>query len=308
MSCELKQFRHVVPLFLLETQKETKMQKVSSLNDLFRDYSGGTMDRKRFEGLLFQYVMENHHRFQMYIRNQDDYDEFLSWLYPRMRRAIDSYRETGASFETYIGALIRWGIKEYHARRTHRHITEHSTWKIRSSELAAHDLEPEYLAASPPPKTIRNPRQVLFLLLKSYYFVSDDFIARAAPRIGVEKEKLMALVTRMRKLRARRDEALRNLQERSYGQFYRCMAYERRLKAAPEGSACYRLLEIRLARAKRRLASIRRRLSRVRKEATNAQIAEILKIPKGTVDASFFALKKMVRQQDEDYPDQGPCN
>jgi hypothetical protein len=284
------------------------VQKVSSLNDLFRDYSAGTLERKRFEGLLFQYVMENHHRFQMYIRNQDDYDDFLSWLYPRMRRAIDSYREAGASFETYIGALVRWGIKEYHTRLTHRHITEHSTWKLRTSELAAHDQEPEYLGAAPPPKIIRNPRQILFLLLKSYYFVSDDFIARAATQVGMKQEKLLALVTKMRTLRAKRDEEIRLLQERSYCQFYRCMAYERRLKAAAEGSACRRLLELRLERARKRLASIRRRLSRTRREASNAQISEILGVPKGTIDSSFFALKKGIHRQEADNPDQDLYN
>jgi hypothetical protein len=284
------------------------MQKVSSLNDLFRDYSGGILDRKQFEGLLFQYVMENHHRFQMYIRNQDDYNEFLSWLYPRMRRAIDSYRETGASFETYIGALMRWGVKEYHARRTHRHITEHSTWKLRTSELVVRDYEPEYLGTYSPPKIIRNPRQILFLLLKSYYFVSDDFIARAAPQVGMKQEKLLALVTKMRNLRARRDQEIRLLQERSYCQFYRCMAYERRLKAVTEDSACHKLLEIRLERARKRLVSIRRRLARTRREASNAQISEILGVPKGTIDSSFFALKKGIRRQDADNPDQDLYN
>jgi hypothetical protein len=281
------------------------MQNVASLNDLFRQYSRGTVERRRFEGLLFQYIMENYHRFQTFIRNQDDYDDFLCWLYPRIRRAIDSYQETGASFETYINALVRWGIKEYRGRLTRRHITEYSTWKIRTSELAIRDQEPEYLGAKPPPKIIRNPRQILFLILKSYYFVSDDFIARVAPRVGMKKEKLLALIAKLRTLRAKRDEEIRILQERSYGQFYRCIAYERRLKAATEDSGCYNLLKTRLERAQKRLASIRRRLARARKEATNAQIAEILGVPKGTIDASFFALKRGIHQRGAG-PDQTP--
>jgi hypothetical protein len=278
------------------------MQNVVTLNDLFRQYSGGTLERQRFEGLLFQYIRENHHRFQIIVSNQDDFDDLLCWFYPRIRRAIDSYRDTGASFETYIGALVRWGVREYHARRTHRHITECSTWTLRSSELAAHDYEPEYLDTPPPVKTINNPRQILFLLLKSYYFVSDDFLARAAPQMGMKKEKLLALVTKIRNLRAKRDTEIRILQERSYGQFYRCMAYERRLKAVTEDSAHHRQLEIRLERARKRLKSIRRRLARARKEATNAQIAEILEIPKGTVDSTFHALKKGIRRKGADYP------
>jgi DNA-directed RNA polymerase specialized sigma24 family protein len=267
------------------------MQKVLSLNELFKQYSQGTLERKQFEGLLFKFILENHQRFHLYDWEQDDYSDYLCWLYPRMKRAIDSYRETGASFETYIRAIIHWSAKEYHSRLTENLIVEHTAWAIKTTEMAAYDTEPEYLNSTVKIAPVTNPRQILFLLLKSYYFVSDDFLSRIAPAIGVQEEQLVDMITQLRKLREKRDEEIRILQERSYSKFYHCLVYERHLKNIPENSVYYIRIKSRLERTRQRLETIRRRLAKIHRQATNRQIANILGVPKGTVDSTLFLLK-----------------
>jgi hypothetical protein len=277
------------------------MRNLLPLNDLFEQYSGGHLKKKQFEGLIFESILKNHQRFHLYDWKRDDYVDYICWLYPRISRAIDNYRETGSSFDAYISALIRWSAKEYRFRLADHHVTESTAWTLRSSEMQVHSSEPEYLNSNSNSnsklKPVTNPRQILMLLLKSYYFVSDDFLDRIAPSLGMEKDKLHLIVNNLRNLRTRREEEIRSLRERIHCQFYRCITFEKRLCAVPEDSAHYAKMKSRLARARLRLVAMRKRLTGIRLGATNRQIAEVLGIPKGTVDSNMSALRSSINRK-----------
>ncbi|MDR0622873.1 MAG: hypothetical protein LBG10_00390 [Treponema sp.] len=279
------------------------MRKLLSLNDLFRQYTWGNLEKKQFEGLIFECILENYQCFHLYDWDRDDYVDYLCWLYPRMSRAIDNYRETGSTFEAYIFAMVRWSAREYRSRLADHHVTEHTAWMLHSSELPVHDIEPEYLPPEPGQKTVANPRQILLLLLKSYYFVSEDFLGRAAPCLGMDKKQLSDMIHKLRELRIKREEEIRSLQERIHCQFYRCIIFEKRLNAVPENSAHYIKMKARLTRARNRLEAMRKRLTGIRLDATNRQIAEVLGIPKGTVDSNLSALKNRMNQNSRKSPE-----
>jgi hypothetical protein len=236
---------------------------------------------------------------------QDDRGDFLSWLYPRLSKAIDTYRDTGASFETYMGAMIRWASKEYRSRRADIKAAEHAAWMIQMPDQYACQPEPRYhenggQETEQGPSQSRSKtgsdikagsRQLLILILKCYCYVSDDFLDRIAPLAGIEKELLKEMVDKLRVLRLKRDEQLRYMRERVYCQFYRCIVYERRIAAMPENSVILARMQMRLLKARQRLAAMRKRLAGIRPEATNRQIAEIIGVSKGTVDSSLYVLK-----------------
>jgi FixJ family two-component response regulator len=50
-------------------------------------------------------------------------------------------------------------------------------------------------------------------------------------------------------------------------------------------------MKLRLEKARLRLEKMRKRLSKIRTDATNKQVAEVIGIKKGTVDASLYKLK-----------------
>ena len=133
----------------------------------------------------------------------------------------------------------------------------------------------------------------MILILKCYCHVSEDFLDRVALRIGIDREELKNLVEKLRKLRIKRDDELRNMRERIYCQFYRCIIYEKRLAAMPENSAAAYKMANRLKKARQRLETMRRRYAAIRPDATNRQVAEVLGISKGSVDASLYSLKLM---------------
>jgi DNA-directed RNA polymerase specialized sigma24 family protein len=275
------------------------MQDPLFLDDLFKEYSRGNLEKRCFEELIFKSVIGDYQRYHPFDWDREECIDYLCWLYPRISRSIDNYRDIGSSFDAYIGALIRCSVKEYRSREADRRVTEYSAWTVRTSELPPQnpvdslpvlEAEPEY-GGGTTSTLINNPRQILILLLKSYYFVSDDFAARIAPVIGMKKETVQNLLDRLRKQRVQRDEAIRNLQERIHCQFYRCITFESRLRAMPADLACHEKMKARLERARLRLAAMKKRLAGIRRDATNRQIAEVMGISKGAVDSNLHALR-----------------
>jgi hypothetical protein len=323
------------------------MNDEHSLNGLLKRYREGALGKKQLESRLFQYVLRNHRCFGLARWDEGTRIDYLCWLYPRISRAIERYRDDGVSFDAYIGTVVRLNAREYHITAMKHTITEYACWSNRAleaNELAAGDTEAPYGTAygavydadvpdgtsygaearddtpygakaadstpygvkapygavcaeadgevvPPPFKQVQNPQQTLILLLKSYYFLSEDYINRAAPALGLERNHLMYLVDELRGLREEQEDAIRALQKRVQVQFYRSISFEYKLRALDENTACYQQMLRRLERSKGRLKSLRKRLKNTRIGASNRQIATVLGLPKGTVDSNLFAVK-----------------
>ncbi|MDR2741152.1 MAG: hypothetical protein LBB98_03240 [Treponema sp.] len=260
------------------------------LDSLLREYNEGKLNKKKLEGIIFEYILKNSKLFKLQRWPKDECIDFLCWLYPRIGRAIDKYRNKGSSFDAYVNTMVRWATKEYVRTDTIHRITEQTYWDECTRDMAVYEREPAYGDAASF-KSINNPRQALLLLLKSYYFISEDFIDRAAPVIGMKKEKLKHLVERVRDVRLHHDEAMKNTQEHIHTLYYRCISFERQLNATVKGSISYEKTKKRLEQARKRLASMRNRSKRMRSQPTNQQVAQVLGLPKGTVDSNLFAIR-----------------
>jgi len=266
------------------------MQKTVSLNEVFADYAAGLLEKRILEGEIFKAIRENVRRLANWDRA--DNDEYLSWLYPRICQAIETYRETGSSFETYIGAMVRMTAKEFRARKFRTYVSEYAAWMSAFPDMYAHEDPPEYACAEEAADSkSEKPRQLLILVLKCCCYVSCDFLERAAPRLGVSAEELNRMVKLLKKLREKREQCNDKLQEKANYQFYRCIFYEKRLKALSENSLAAQRLKDRLERSRERLARIRERLAKRAPDPSNSQIARLLGISKGTVDSVLYRLK-----------------
>jgi len=274
------------------------MQNTVSLNGVFAEYSAGLLEKKRLEGEIFRAIREN----VRHLSNWDraDNDEYLSWLYPRISQAIGSYRETGSSFESYIGSMVRMTAKEFRSRKFRTYVSEYAAWMSALPDMCTHEDPPEYVCAREAADLIpEKPRQLLILVLKCCCYVSDDFIERAAPRLGIPAEELNRMVKCLKKLREKREQCNADLQEKVNYQFYRCIYYEKRIKNLPENSIAAQRLNDRLERGRERLANLREQLTRKLPDPSNSQIAKLLGISKGTVDSVLYRLKVLGNKDGE---------
>jgi hypothetical protein len=262
------------------------------LSKLMTRYSLGLISRKELESHVFKFVMDNHKEFRPYKWTEEDYRDFVCSFYPRLSRAIDNYRETGSSFDVYLRSLVLWGIRETRARKMDRHIAEYACWEAKArDEAAVQETEEVYNEPEPAFGEVINPRQVLVLLLKSYHYMSQDFLERISPALNMDVEKIKDLIDGLRELRLKREEDIRALQERIYTQFYRCIVFEKKLKSAVQDSARHEKLQICLIRGRKRLQSMRKRLAKMKTAASNRQVAQVLETAKGTIDAHLFNFK-----------------
>ena len=275
------------------------MQQIS-INDLYSQYTSGEIKREEFEGTLYSYLVNNQDKTCLSHWKNDEYEDYVSWFYPNLQRAIDAYNEKGSSFEAFMHKFLLISSKEYHVRITTRSVIEYSAWSARVSEMYSHEQPPAYLHEKTESviqqliidkKGRKNTRRILALILKCYHYVSDDFIDKISDAIGVDKNELREMVTRIRRMRQKRDDEIYLMKERIYRQYYRCIIYEKRLLLIQENTVIYNKLLVRLEKARQRLENMRVRISKIRTDASNKQVADVIGIKKGTVDSSLFKLK-----------------
>jgi DNA-directed RNA polymerase specialized sigma24 family protein len=99
------------------------------------------------------------------------------------------------------------------------------------------------------------------------------------------------MIDELRKRRSEKEAEIMDLRERIHSQHYRCLAYEKRMLNAQPGTEHHEMMKKRLERAKKRYKTMRKRLGGMRMSASNRMIADILGIPRGTVDSSLFAIR-----------------
>ncbi|MDR0323299.1 MAG: hypothetical protein LBI12_02490 [Treponema sp.] len=270
------------------------------LDELHSNFIKGKIKRADFEGAIYNYYLCNQDKTCLRHWTSDEYEDYISWFYPRFKKAIDSYKEIGSTFGAFLGKYMALSSKEYHVRQKTQRVIEYSAWSARAPDLYTHEESAEYyhekdeniLSKLIDNKSGRkNTRRILALVLKCYYYISADFIERIAPKIGIDSNELKEMLEKICKIRQKKDDAIYRMKERIYCQYYKCFVYEKRLSFIHEDTAAFNKLKLRLEKTRLRLERMRMRLKRIRTEATNQQIAEVLNIKKGTVDASLHKLK-----------------
>ncbi|WP_461247730.1 hypothetical protein, partial [Treponema sp. R6D11] len=209
-----------------------------TLNDLYSMFIERKINRSKFEGMVFIYLLNNQAKIITKKWKNDEYEEFVSWFYPRLNKAIDTYKETGSSFDAYITNIIRTAAREYRMKIVINEVTEQSAWNAQIPEYFTREEAPVYSHDKPEPeiaeiffliKGRKNPKQLLALILKCYYFLSEEFIEKIAAYTEIDIKILREMIDKLRIMREKREEHIYRTKERIYGQFYRCIVYEHRL-------------------------------------------------------------------------------
>jgi DNA-directed RNA polymerase specialized sigma24 family protein len=260
------------------------------------------INREELEGAIYQYLLKNQDKTGYFsLWSSEDYEDFLSTFYPRLKKSIKHYRDIGASFESYLGAIMHTSAKEYHLRKVVNSMTEYSAWSIQVPDLYVMEENPGYLHEIKESSLskilkkdmkVRNPKQLLSLVLKCYYFVSDDFIDRFADYSGIGREKLKEMIDRLRKLRKEKEDKLYKMKESVYSQFYRCIVYEKRLEVTQENTTAYEIIKLKAEKAREKLEKMRSRILKIKSGPNNREIAEVIGVSKGAVDSNLSVLRK----------------
>jgi hypothetical protein len=285
--------------FTAEHDRYQIMEQI--INELYSDYLTGNLERNNLEGLIYIHLVNNQEKTCLGHWNNNEYEDFISWFYPRLSNSIDSYKETGSSFEAFFNKCLFLSSKEYRVKTITKEVIEYTTWSARFEDMYACEESAVYLHKNTEEiitqfiKDIeggKHSRRILALILKCYYYISEDYAEQIAPSIGISSKILIEMIKKMQKIRQKKDDCIYNLRERIYCQYYRCIVNEKKLSLQKEHTITYGKLINKIKKAWERLEKMRNRMKNIRTEATNSQVAEVIGISKGTVDSSLHQLKE----------------
>jgi RNA polymerase sigma factor (sigma-70 family) len=243
--------------------------------------------------------------------DEDDCGDFYVYFYPRMLRSLEHFRDQGKPFEHYLNAVLRWQLKSYLRRkksdgRNRALACRPDFWELPGQPGPGEDPSAAALAFPAVPsgaalspflgpggvlKTNSDRRRFLLLLLKNMQFLDARELEQGASLCGYPADELARVTLALQERLAGRRKRLTDLRTRRNRAFCRLSLLEEELSAAAEAAERQRLHEaITKTRATLRLAQ--QRLARTPRCPTNRDLAEVLGLPKGTVDTALYWLKK----------------
>jgi RNA polymerase sigma factor (sigma-70 family) len=234
--------------------------------------------------------------------DEDACSDFYAWFHPRLLRVLGRFRDQGRPFESYLVSVLHWQARSF-ARRVRR---EEQAWTMGPRLVAAsatddgeEDAAPPFdqrvvpirPVMLPPGAPLPDRRALLFLVLKCCRRLDPSWLAAAASAIGVAPRRLARLVDHLQAGREPGERRLEALRLRRNGAYSRARTLEHALAGVTDPAEAAALRR-RLEAARRCLAAAAERMARVRRDPTNREVAEVLGVPKGTVDCGLFLLKR----------------
>jgi hypothetical protein len=269
------------------------MERTFHLTFFYRRFQKKQIDENGLAVCIFKYILGSRNsEYGLFFKNCEDRADFLCWLYPRLLNSIRNYRKNGGTFDAYIATVIRYGYREYNWLDSGRDPVGSVYCECSARELEAHDTEEIYESEEVAVQYGGfSPNQMLIVLLKSYYFVTDALLRKAAPAIGLAPEALGAMIDNLHNLRLKKEACAEKLTSNIHALYYRRISYEKQLEIKFEDETLRASISTRITRIRERMGRMRKRLKAMRLEATNREVAEVLGIPKGTVDSRLSAIK-----------------
>jgi DNA-directed RNA polymerase specialized sigma24 family protein len=272
------------------------------LSNFYQLYTAGNMTERELENSVFEYILGSYNNeYGLYFRDRVERADFLCRIYPKIRNAIKRYDSGHASFDTYVATTVRYAYRFYRAKDKRRHATEHACWNV-CDDYSVQECEAPYQDEETVPDTYGKtlPKHALLLLLKSFYYISDDMVNKAARTLGMDAKVLGGMIDTLHSLQLKKITRLQKLANSAHCLYFRCLSYEWQLADRHGNPQTRALIERRLKRGRRHLEDIRSRLKSTRIEATNGNLAKLLGIPKGTIDTRLATIRSRLSGNEYD--------
>ncbi len=229
--------------------------------------------------------------------DEDSCGDFYLFFQPRLVRLLSKFRDQGKPFENYLCSVLSWQLKNFARERRKSERGWSVSLRLRIVEDEVREAE---AFACPDPADPRLPsilieksdrRNFLLFCLKCVRVLSEERIAGLSGMTGIPVETLIALVSALRARIGRKEKRLACFRERRNRAFALCRLLETELSEETDPSRREALRE-KLLKSRRRMRTAMQRMARVMLNPTNREIAEVMGMPKGTVDSGLFWLKR----------------
>ena len=244
----------------------------------------------------------------------DEAGDFFCTFYPKIPGIIARFRYTGSPFETYLKSCIRWQMKTFMRKRAIEHATtdalnrECRSWSSGfqppASDAAVFESAYEYSPATANALKIEKDgcvhdpayaRRIIYLVLRNANMVDDSLIKHAAKLTGYDETRLLGYVTELRRLTGTRKERIDKLNLRRNGYHIRIQRLRLTIEKEDDPERKRRYQE-ELIHIEGKLQRISEEIASIPSLPTHRDIAEVVGVPKGSVDSGLHYLRMSFRR------------
>lgn len=236
--------------------------------------------------------------------SEEDKSEFYLSFYNRIEGLINNFTYRGIPFETLLNQTLKWHIKTYLTKK--KNYQKLVAVNIQEEEIKIRDL----LSYSPEnriPQCVKvefknkaSKKRLLFLVLMDSPNVTDNDMGVFSELTGYEYDWLIYLKDCLNIEVFKRNERLTMLREKRNSAYMKLLYKQTRYSEESEPEKRLQLEE-QIRRLRKRLEDTRYEISRVPCRPTHNEIAELLQIPKGTVDSGLYYFRRKYKYAfDED--------
>ena len=239
---------------------------------------------------------------------QDQCAEFYLFFYDRLVKLINNFKYQGASFNAILNNTISWQINSFYrqhrvSRKMNYCLRYNSIIEVEEAADAGECVSLEVTEHARLHLNINNDgvigdqrlcRKLLMLVLKNSPYLDDVYINKITEITGCSKAWLTNAVLILRskcEIRRKRMEVYRLRTNKAYMEL--CQVH--RELGICEGSLERVALIRKIETLKTRLSRAGERKKSVLMTPTNAEVAEIMGIPKGSIDSGLHHLKKILQ-------------
>ncbi|HTH13150.1 MAG TPA: hypothetical protein VMB23_02060 [Spirochaetia bacterium] len=257
-------------------------------------------------------LLEAYHHLRRYrCRGEDDVSDFLLEFHGRIEGLLIRFRCRGLPFRHYLLRTLRW---QWNTFRTDRSRGRQKDWLAVDAGLGS--LEEEAVCEPDPTWTFRpngplSPgvrRRLVLLALKVSPYLAEEQLETISRETGTDLAWLQACQSRLKSATDCR-RLRRELLGEKRGEFYyrRLLAEDDARKETDPDRR--RIHEHRAAHYRGRLASLSARQKALSTSPTHRELAELLGMPKGSIDSSLHHLKKeLVHVYNGLHDEDPPCH
>ncbi|MBN1797150.1 MAG: hypothetical protein JW822_01145 [Spirochaetales bacterium] len=239
--------------------------------------------------------------------DQDDRHEFILYFYPILNKALHSFRYKGVPFEHYLSFLVSRRIKTFLKNK----LKANDLSNITSTIFQSH--EPPYsVTATPSPEINSRIKKILaisamgkiennaarkrflFFIAKKAKDLTVDDIELASHLTDYKQNWLQDKLCELKQELQQKEERLKRYIERKNRLFLKTILLEKKILTEVDHKQ-KQILNKKLRKTNNHFKSILNRISKTSLSPSHREIAEVLNIPKGTIDTSLYKLKHLIK-------------
>ena len=273
------------------------------MTELVISYQKGNVSYEAISGHISLYAYDFPRRVKHW--DQDRCSDFFVFIHPRLKKIADTFVFSDLPFESYLNASLKHQLNSFIKKQQEKRIKEELFCNICASGSLADEgalyriydtfnyevTEPEISYRHKVDK-VRNKKRILFLALSHPDQLDDKAIEHLSALTGYNADCLSMCCIAVKEKVQKKRESLRLLRERKNGWYFQILVIQRRIMDEPDPEKRI-WLEEQIQRLRFKIERANRMIkAKVSCLVSHQDLADVLGIPKGTVDSSLYYLMR----------------